>query len=62
MRYVPELRNNLLSVSVLDYLGYSIRIEHEILNILHGGVIMAKWSNICELYILDGSIVICNHD
>lgn len=58
VRYVPELERNLLSISMFDDLGCCTRVEHGMLKILHGKVIIAKVSKTCALYILKGSDVI----
>ena len=53
MRYVPELKQNLLSISMFDDLGYCTRVEHEVLKISHDKLIIAKGSKICGQYILE---------
>lgn len=45
-------------MSMFDNLGYYTIVEHEMLNILYGGVIMDKESKMCWLYILEGLNVI----
>lgn len=41
-RYVPELRLNLSPINMFDDLGHCTRVEHGVLKILHGEVIIAK--------------------
>lgn len=60
VRFVPELKRNLISLSMFDSLGYSTRIEHGVCKISHGALITVKGSKMNGLYILDGSIVIGN--
>lgn len=54
--YAIELITNLLSIRMFDDIDYCTRFEHEMLKIFHGGFIMAKWSKMCGLCILDGSM------
>lgn len=42
MTYVPELKKNLLFISIFDDLGYWSRVEHRVLKILYGDVIIDK--------------------
>lgn len=58
MKYVAKLRRKLLSISMFDHLGYCTRVEHELLNFLHGGMIISKGCKICGLYIIKGSNII----
>lgn len=58
VRYVPELKRNLLCISMFDDLDYYTKVEHGVLKISPNGVIMSKRSKIFKLYILDGSNVI----
>jgi len=39
-------------------LVYCARIEHGMMKILHGALIIAKGTKICSLYILDGLTII----
>lgn len=58
VRYVPELKKILLSISVFYYLGYFTRVKHMVLKIFHGDVIIAEGSKIYNLYILEDSNVV----
>ncbi|KAK2447548.1 secreted RxLR effector protein [Trifolium repens] len=60
VRYIPELKRNLISISMFDGLGYCTRIERGVMRISHGALVIAKGSKINGLYILDGSTVISN--
>lgn len=42
VRYIPELRRNLLSIRMFDKLGYVIKVEHGILKISRGAMIIVK--------------------
>jgi len=58
VRYIPELKRNLISISMSDGLGYCTIIERGTMRISHGALVIAKWSKIHGLYILEGSTVI----
>lgn len=45
---------------MFDDLEYFIRIEHDILKVLHNTLIILKVSKIYDMYILDGFIFIGN--
>jgi len=60
VRFVPELKRNLISLSMFYSLVYCTRIEHRVCKISHGALIMVKGSKMNSLYILYGSIVIGN--
>jgi len=51
VRYIPELKRNLISISVFDGLGYCTRIECGMMRISHGALVIAKGSKIHGLYI-----------
>jgi len=53
VRYVPELKRNLISKSMYYSLCYCTIIEHGMLKIYYGALITAKSSKISSLYILD---------
>lgn len=57
--YVTELKVFVHSyLRMFDILGYCTAIEHGMLTISHGEVIISKESIICGLYILVGSNVV----
>src|SRR3954470_16835809 len=58
MMYVRKLKRNLLFISMFHDLGYCTRVEHDVLKISHGEVIIAKWYKIYDLYILEDSNVV----
>jgi len=60
VRFVPELKRNLISLSMFDSLGYCIIIEHGVCKISHGALITVKRYKMIGLYILDDSMVIGN--
>jgi len=60
VRFVPQLKRNLISLSMFDSLGYCTRIKHVVCKISHGALITVKGSKMNGLYILDCSIVIGN--
>ena len=60
VRYIPELKKKLISISMFDGLGYCTRIERGMIRISHGALVTAKGSKIHGLYILEGSPVIAH--
>jgi hypothetical protein len=58
VRYIPEFKRNLISISMFDSLGYCTRIELGVMRISHGALVIAKGSKINGLYILED----CGHD
>ena len=58
VRYVPELKRNLISISMFDLMGYITKVENGMMKVSTGASVIAKgrWSN--GLYILEGSTVI----
>lgn len=52
VRYIPEIKQSLLSISMLNNLDYCTKIEYGVLQNFHGALIMAKESKMCRLYIL----------
>ncbi|KAI5677758.1 hypothetical protein M9H77_08708 [Catharanthus roseus] len=59
VRYVPDLRRNLISLSYLDFFGLSFKSKNGILRICKGNLVMLKGFRRDSLYILIGKIV-CN--
>lgn len=51
VRYIPMLKQKLLSISMFGDLDYCIRVEHVVLKISHCGVIISKGSKICGIHI-----------
>lgn len=59
VRYVLELKRNLISISMFDSSGYSTHIEHGIMKIINGNnLVIAKGIKRNCLYILDGCTII----
>ena len=42
VRYIPELKRNLISTSMFDGLGYCTRIGHGMMRISHGALVIVK--------------------
>ncbi|MBA0779860.1 hypothetical protein Gotri_004050 [Gossypium trilobum] len=57
VRYVPDLRKNLISLSILDSKGYRINIELSSIKVSRGALVLLKGKRIDNLYILEGSTV-----
>ncbi|KAG8480291.1 hypothetical protein CXB51_024793 [Gossypium anomalum] len=57
VRYVPDLRKNLISLSILDLKGCKINIESSGIKVSRGALVLLKGKRISSLYILEGSTV-----
>ncbi|KAH1082280.1 hypothetical protein J1N35_022041 [Gossypium stocksii] len=57
VRYVPDLRKNLISLSILDLKGCKINIESSGIKVSCGSLVLLKGKRTGSLYILEGSIV-----
>ena len=42
VRYIPELKRNLISLGVLDELGYTIKLEAGVIKIMKGSLLVMK--------------------
>ena len=58
VRYVPDLRKNLISLSILDLKGCRINIESSDIKVSRGALVLLKGKRTGSLYILEGSTVI----
>ncbi|KAG8472883.1 hypothetical protein CXB51_034847 [Gossypium anomalum] len=58
VRYIPNLRKNLISLSILDLKGCRINIELSDIKISRGALVLLKGKRTNSLYILEGSTVI----
>ena len=58
VRYVPELRRNLISLGMLDELGYVIKLESGSLKVLKGSLVVMKGVKRNGIYSLIGSTVV----
>ncbi|KAG8481133.1 hypothetical protein CXB51_025928 [Gossypium anomalum] len=58
VRYVPELKRNLISLSTLDSKGYRYTAESGVLKISKGSLVVMKGQRkTCQVYVLQGSTV-----
>ncbi|KAG8503762.1 hypothetical protein CXB51_001771 [Gossypium anomalum] len=57
VRYVPDLRKNLISLSILDLKGCRINIKSSGIKVSRGALVLLKGKRTDSLYILEGSIV-----
>jgi len=58
VRYVPELKRNLISISMFDLMGYITKVENGMMKVSTGASIIAKGRRSNGLYILEESTVI----
>ena len=57
VRYVPQLKRNLISVGALEALGLIISIRDGVLKIIKGSMVVMKGVHRNNLYYLKGSTV-----
>ena len=57
VRFVPELERNLLSIGVLDKLGYKIKVGGGVMKFLQGEMLIMKGSLQYGLYTLIGNTI-----
>lgn len=57
VRYVPDLRRNLISLGALDYSGYSFKAENGKLRVSKGSFVVMKGTRSNGLYILQGKTI-----
>ncbi|KAH1064501.1 hypothetical protein J1N35_029488 [Gossypium stocksii] len=57
VRYVPDLRKNLISSSILDLKGCKINIKSSDIKVSRGSLVLLKGKRIGSLYNLEGSTV-----
>ena len=58
MRYVPQLKKNLIFVGALEALGLVVSIQDGVLKMTKGSMVVMKGIRRNNLYYLKGSIVI----
>ncbi|PSS08126.1 Endonuclease [Actinidia chinensis var. chinensis] len=57
VRYVPDLKKNLISLGDFDSKGYKIILEGGVLKVVRGALVVLKGTRRGNLYFLDGSTV-----
>ena len=57
MRFVPDLKRNLISLGMLDQMGYSVKIESGEMMIIKGTETIMKGLRKNGVFILDGEVV-----
>ena len=60
VRYVPDFKNNLISLGALDSSGHKIVIEGGVLKVLSGALVIMKGKKKSNLYFLHGCTIIGN--
>jgi hypothetical protein len=56
VRYVPEIKSNLISLGVLDSCGYKYTSQGGALTLSKGSLVMMKATEVDNLYKMEGSI------
>jgi len=62
VRYVPQLKRNLISVGALKTLGLVVSIRDGVLKMIKGSMVVMKGVRRNNLYHLKGSTVTCQVD
>lgn len=55
VRYVPDLKRNLISLGVFDKAEYICKLENDSMKIIKGAMVKARGSLQNGLYVLEGS-------
>jgi len=55
VRYVPQVKNNLISVGVLEALGHGVSVRDGVLKMTRGSMMVLKGARRNNLYYLMGS-------
>ena len=58
VRYVPQLKRNLISIGALKALGHKVSVRHGVLKITKGSVLVLKGVRHNNLFYLMGSMVL----
>ena len=61
VRYVPELKSNLISMGVLDSCGYKYTGQGGVLTLSKGNLVVMKATKVDNLYKLEGSIEVASY-
>ena len=62
VRYVPQLKRNLISVGALEALGIVIFVRDGVLKMIKGSMVVMKGVHRDNLYYLKGSTITCQVD
>lgn len=60
VRYVPDLKRNLISIEALDACDFAVKIDKGAITVIRGAMIIMKGSMKNGLYVLDGMTATCN--
>ena len=58
VRYVPDLKRNLISLGMLDQISCSFKVENGSLKVVKGSLVIMKGVKMNGLYIVDGRTII----
>jgi hypothetical protein len=58
VRYVPDMKKNLISLGVLESKGYKITMENGIMKVISGALVMMKATRKNNLYHLQGTTIV----
>lgn len=57
VRHVPDLKRNLISIRMIDQMGYVAKVQHNVLSVIKGSLVLLKGVRKNGLYMLEGNIV-----
>ncbi|KAH9670747.1 hypothetical protein KPL70_017094 [Citrus sinensis] len=57
VRYIPDLKKNLISLGTLDQIGCSIKVESGVMKVVRGSIVVMKGNKQNGLYVLQGTAV-----
>lgn len=60
MRHVPQVKRNLISLSVLGKARCTIRVESSVLKVAKGSLVLMKSDTSNDLYVLQGTTITSN--
>ncbi|TYK13957.1 AP-1 complex subunit mu-2-like [Cucumis melo var. makuwa] len=58
VRYVPELKRNLISLGELDRSGYTIKFGNGVMKVTKGSLVKLRGALRNDLYVLEGTVVL----
>jgi hypothetical protein len=58
VRYVPDMKKNLISLGVLESKGYKITMENGIMKVISGALVVMKATRQNNLYHLQGTTIV----
>lgn len=57
VKHIPNLKRNLISLNMLNEIGYANKLKNSLLKVLQGSMVIMKGLKQNGFYILDGEVV-----